>query len=255
MYGGPQSEPCSRDSEKHRGEPNPASAALVKENLQRNCTVENYVENCALAAQAGYAEMVAQQPTNAGATSWRITDHPSSETNVTVKTVAALRERYGPYDLLKLDVEGSELESLRGDCRWIKENKPVILAECNETPEVEELLAFFNWAELSPHFVAYPAFRRNNFKQCEERIYPIAYEAALLGAKAEQIKSLDVSKFDEEVIVRPLATFSDLREMLWRTPRWGRLSWTSLLKPELIALLGRAERGVDFSSFLAKPHK
>jgi FkbM family methyltransferase len=233
-------------------EPDPTSFALLSENLRRNSKIEYYTERCALAENNGRASLSASYPTNAGAARWHITNNPS-EATVAATTLAALRIKYGAYDLLKLDIEGSELEALRGDSRWIKQHKPVVWAECNETAESEELLEFFRWAELSPVYLAYPSFRRLNFKNSDERIFPIAYEAVIVGGERQQIRSLDISRLDEEVITRQLQSFSDLREMLWRTPRWGRLAWTGLSKPELIALLGRSEQGLSYNSFLLPP--
>ena len=104
---------------------------------------------------------------------------------------------------------------MRSDAVWVKENKPIVWAECNESLAVRELLQFYLWAELSPVYIAYPVFRRDNYKKAGRSPFPIAYEAAM-----------------------------------WLIPRWGREEWTCLSKLELIALLGRVTRNEHYENFL-----
>ena len=56
----------------------------------------------------------------------------------------------------------------------------------------------------------------------------------------------------EEIIIRPLASFQDLKRAMWDTPRWGMEEWATMSRPQLIARLGRMHRGERFAGFLGE---
>ncbi|MCU7915032.1 MAG: FkbM family methyltransferase [Candidatus Thiodiazotropha sp. (ex Gloverina cf. vestifex)] len=171
---------------------------------------------------------------------------------IEILTLQQLRQRYDNYGLLKLDIEGAEYDALRGDSVWIRDNKPTIWAECNESPGAQQLLQFYLWANLTPYYIAFPAFRRNNFKQCKEDPYPIAYEAALLGGDKQLILNFISKLSATEIIVRKIESFEDLRKALWETPRWGLKEWLNLSTAELIALLGHAVKTGSYHDFIKR---
>ena len=166
-------------------------------------------------------------------------------------TLARLRGEFGDYTALKLDIEGGEFEALRADARFIRQTRPLVWAECNEAAQVKALLGFFLWAGLDPVYVAFPAFRRAGYRNGAAPIYPIAYEAAICGGGRGQFRDLGDNFGGEEIITRPLASFQDLKQAMWDTPRWGREDWARMSRAELIARLGRMQRGESFGTFLA----
>jgi len=166
------------------------------------------------------------------------------------RTLRQLREQYGDYNFIKLDIEGAEYDALRSDAVWIKENKPIVWAECNESPAIQKLLQFYIWAGLTPLYVAFPAFRHNPFKKTDHSPYPIAYEAALLGGSNSRLENFRTEHLGEEILITKIEDYEDLRRAIWLTPRWGHADWINLSKSELIALLGRITRGENYASFL-----
>lgn len=170
-------------------EANRESCDRLRINLNSNCQVPYVVENVAVGFQPGKAVLLEYDAENLGGISVREYDSGRDDESSVIEVLALqqLRQRYGNYGLLKLDIEGAEYDALRGDAVWVRDNKPTIWAECNESPGAQQLLQFYLWAELSPHYIAFPAFRRNNFKQCSEDPYPIAYEASLLGGDKELV--------------------------------------------------------------------
>jgi len=231
-------------------EPNPASASLLKRNMSRNCRVPYEVVEAAVGLHPGKAGVTRTVEKNLGATAFTANGSEPSSGSVEQVTISDLRRAHGSYDLLKLDVEGAEFDVLRSDAVWIRENKPVVWAECNETAGVGKIMEFMNWAELSPVYVAFPVFRQDSFRKSAERPFPQAYEAALAGGQADICEKLASHGLSDEIIVRRVRNFADLRQAMWQTPRWTRAAWQHLSPAELMALLGRALRDEKFESFL-----
>lgn len=233
-------------------EANPASYELLTINVLNNCQIPCELVNAAVGLNAGKAVAIGGDADNLGSISFRELDAAHDDGSVVVELLALrqLRRTYGDYGLLKLDLEGGEYDALRGDAVWIKENKPIVWAECNEAPSVRQLLQFYLWAELNPYYVAFPAIRLDNFKQCLENPYPLAYEAALIGGKKEVVEQFVEVVGQNEVICKKVSTFNELKQVMWLTPRWGRKEWTELSRIELLGLLGHEVLSLDYNHFL-----
>lgn len=165
-------------------------------------------------------------------------------------SLQSLRRRHGDYDILKLDIEGMESDALLGDADYILQAKPVIWAECNEAPTSFTLCDTIASLGYQPVYVAFPAFRRDNFNRSQELIYPAAYEAALVGLPADRKRRFLNSRLGTDFIIREVTSAADLRSALWNTPRWGEPEWLKMSKPELIARLGRITRGQNEQTFI-----
>ncbi|MEP0708068.1 FkbM family methyltransferase [Parvibaculum sp.] len=231
-------------------EPNPVSASLLKRNMKRNCTVPYEVVQAAVGLRPGRAVVTRSLEENLGGTAYSAKDGEDLGEPVEQVTVADLRRAHGSYDLLKLDVEGGEFDALRSDAVWIRDNKPLVWAECNETAGVAKILEFMNWAGLSPVYVAFPVFRKNSFRSSPEKPFPQAYEAALAGGRPGLYEKLAANGLGEDIMVKRIGNFADLRQAMWHTPRWSRAAWQNLSPAELTALLGRSLRGESFETFL-----
>ena len=166
-----------------------------------------------------------------------------------------LRAVYGDYDCLKLDVEGMEFEALKSDFDYVKEKKPVIWAECNESHASLRILEAMLALGYQPLYVAFPAFRSDNFNRSPDLIYPMAYEAALVAAPPDRLADFDPVKVGSghDIIRSYIRTEWDLRNALWHTPRWANTSVADMKKAELIALVGHMSRGETLDRFLADP--
>lgn len=231
-------------------EPNPVSASLLRRNMNRNCKIPYEIVEAAVGLRPGKAEITRAIEENLGGTAYATKDDEVSCDEVDQVTLAELRRAHGRYDLLKLDVEGGEFDALRSDAVWIRENKPVVWAECNETAGVGKILEFMNWADMSPVYVAFPVFRQGSFRNSPERPFPQAYEAALAGGEANIYEKLTANSLSDDIIVRRIHNFGDLRQAMWQTPRWSKSVWQNLSKAELMALLGRTLRAEKFETFL-----
>lgn len=230
-------------------EPNPEILPHLQDNLRRNAPCKFEVAACAAGGENQY---LSRRPGagdgNAGAISYQPASTP--ENAVHCRTLEDLRSQYGDYDVLKLDVEGMENAAIRGDIEFIKQNRPVIWAECNEIPESVVLLETLVWLGYEPLYVGFPAFRSKNFNRSTQKIFPLAYEAGLLAAPKERLDQFTGQAEAEDIIIRPVKTSFDLRRALWVTPRWSMPEWTTLSRAELIATLGRMESHQTLETFL-----
>lgn len=230
-------------------EPNPDILPYLKQNLSNNAPCAFQV--AAFAAGGDNKPLKRRAETgsnNAGAISYQ----PATESADTVscRTLKELRHTFGDYDVLKLDIEGMENAAIRSDIEYLQIQHPVIWAECNETPESILLLETLVWLQYEPLYVAFPAFLSANFNNSSEKIYPMAYEAALLAAPRERLVEFTGNVAGEDIIVRPVKSSYDLRRALWATPRWAMEEWTTMSRPELIGALGHVQTNDNLASFL-----
>lgn len=236
-------------------EANPAIAEILQQNLSLlPCPGE--MLPCGLARTAGWLVPAVEDPVNHGATSYRPAEAPPEGAEaIRCQALADLRGQHGPYDMLKLDLEGMELDALRGDIPYLQDRRPVIWAECNESQASLTLLGGLKWLKYDVLYVAFPAFRTANYHGSSDLIYPMAYEAALVAGPAERLARLVAQAAalvpGEDILCRPVATSFDLRRAMFETPRWARPEWLPLSRAELIARLGRAEAKKCLQEFLS----
>lgn len=231
-------------------EPNPEVLTYLDANLRRNAPCPHRIAPFAVAQTAGRLHRRGGSGDgNAGAIAYE--QAGEQEEFVVSLSLEDLRGEFGAYDVLKLDVEGMEVDAILGDVDYILSRQPVIWAECNETFDSILLLETLCRLKYKPLYVAFPAFRVQNFNQSGDKIFPMAYEAALLAAPVDRMDAFTGKVADEEIILRPVLTPGELRRALWDTPRWSMPEWVDLTKAELVAQLGRQYRGEDFGSFLS----
>lgn len=184
---------------------------------------------------------------NAGAIAYEVADEGG---DIISKTLQQLRAEHGDYTVLKLDIEGMENAAIRSDIEYIQQHRPVIWAECNETVSSILLLEALCWLQYEPIYVAFPAFRKQNFNGSADMIYPMAYEAVLLAAPPERLAAFRGVVDNEDIIVRPVKTSFDLRQALFNTPRWALPEWARMSKAELVAVIGHQMREENLHDFL-----
>lgn len=235
-------------------EPGAELASALAENMRNNLACDHILLSCALGAEAGRLVPANNSSDNRGALEYRVVEAQehgiAMESGVDCQPLWHLRSLYGNYDILKLDIEGMEVEGIKGDFDYIRDHKPVIWAECNESLLSLLVLEAMVAAGYDPVYVAFPAFRKANFRGHGALPYSMAYEAALLAAPQDRLAAFDATVFGEEIIVKPVKTSWDLRRALWATPRWAEDTWVHASRAELVALLGRQQRGEDLGRFL-----
>ena len=236
-------------------EANSAVAPLLAENVGRSRTTHTTVIN-ALVGRTG-AQPRAGRCKNGNIGSMSFTDTlnatPASARDAPpperVTTLEALRSEFGEFTLIKLDVEGMELELLESDEQYLSSGRAALWIECNEDPQslaVAELL--LSWG-LDLYYFAFPAYNRDNFRGDRVPIFPMAYEAGLLAAPPSP-PSIDSQLAGHHCILRPVHTVEDVKRALWDTPRWGIPEWDGASSAEVAASAGHLLRRETYDAYL-----
>ncbi|TCZ60914.1 FkbM family methyltransferase [Roseicella aquatilis] len=221
-------------------EANPQILPLLEANLRRNATVEARIVAGMLAGQGGAARPGHVLPGNLGSVSF-LEDGEGAlvEAAGGAVTLAALREQFGSFDLIKLDVEGLEAEILRGDADALARGHSMLWLECNESPRSLDLVDLvLSWG-LPVHYFAHPSHNPDNIKGEREPIFPWAYEAGLLVAPRRP-PALTPELAAHGCILRDIRSREDLIQAMWLTPRWLPPELAHASAPELAAVAGRA---------------
>lgn len=164
-------------------------------------------------------------------------------------TLAELREFYGPFDLIKLDVEGMERALIESDAEFFSSGLCQIWLECNESVDSLELADLLLGLGLEVYYFAFPAHNPENFLADPEPVFPAAFEAGLLAGR-NLAPHLEPSLQAHGCILRPIHSREELRDALWRTPRWGLKEWDGKPASEVVALASRLLIGQEYHSFL-----
>ncbi len=164
--------------------------------------------------------------------------------------LSELAARHGPFDLLKLDIEGVELPLLAAEADFLSTFRGMLWIECNEATRSLELAELLIARGLKVHYFAFPSFNRTNYAGDPEELFPFAYEAGLLVGSAAGSPILDADLVEQGCILRPIASRDDLKRALWLTPRWGERDWINAGREEIVALAGRSLRREGYDDFL-----
>lgn len=230
-------------------EANPEAHALLRANLARNLPAPYATLNAAVLQDSGAVTGAPSAVDNRGTFTVHAPSPGAPGPVIPVRTLAELRAEFGPYDLLKLDVEGSEREVIHSDAEWIVANKPVIWAECNEHPDSLALFSLLQALGYDLWFYRFPAFNPDNFLASGQRLVPLGHEAGLLAVAPGGPPPTcppEAARAGAELV--RVDGVESLRQALWRTPRQGDARWEFLSRTELLGLLSRQPdeaRGYD----------
>jgi FkbM family methyltransferase len=233
-------------------EANGTAASLLRTNLSACAPCPSVVVEALVAGSDAVSGTGRVEPGNLGGMSFSVSDDPNAQGEIRATTLAGLRATYNAFDLIKLDIEGMELEALLGDADFLTQGKTALWIEANEdirTLDVARLLLSWN---LDLFYFAFPAFNRQNFNGDQQPIFPFAFEAGLLAGPGLP-PSLSPELADAGCILRPVRCVEDLKDALWRTPRWGMDEWQGAASiNEFAALVTRSLTEESFADFLSE---
>ncbi|HEY6432552.1 MAG TPA: FkbM family methyltransferase [Acetobacteraceae bacterium] len=236
-------------------EPNPSVIPLLEQNVQRNCMVRAAVVDRLVAPAFFEPKKATMVQGNLGSVSFAA--HAGASRQEVLFEVpkpvrlATLREEFGPFDLIKLDAEGMELDILSDDAPALAQTDVTIWVECNETVTALEMAGLLVSLGRPVYYVTCPVYLPDNFRHSTDPIFPFACEAGLFvhsGAPPILARRLQ----DAGARVVPIDGQESLREALWRTPRWAPAEWWGPSMHEVIALAIRKSCGQDYASFLSQ---
>ncbi|MDP9932885.1 FkbM family methyltransferase [Variovorax paradoxus] len=234
-------------------EGNAAVASHLATNAARNLRCKHEVLNAlVIHSDEPPIEPGRAEPDNAGSASF---DQRASGTvrvplPGTLIGFRALVERFGPLDLVKLDVEGMEEQLLRDHPALLQDASVLLWLECNESRSSLSLAKMLVATGRPVTYFAWPSHNPDNFRGASRKIFPFAYEAGLLlGAGAAP---LTAKLHRAGCLMKAIHTVEDLKEALWLTPRWAPREWDALDRNEIAAIATHLWLGRKREDFLAE---
>jgi FkbM family methyltransferase len=197
-------------------------------------------------------DFVMEKSSNLGAVRFLTASDTLNSKKVSSVSLESLINEHGPFDLIKLDLEGSESDALSG-LNVFEFGTKFLWVECNESHDslslLEQLLTFGK----PIHYVAFSVFNNANYNSSNEEIFPGAFESGLLvGDLPESMfQVLDSNQY----ILTKVTSVPQLKQALWLTPRWALASWKSLSRLQLVAQAGRDLIGMEYGTFLLSPNE
>ncbi len=219
-------------------EPQPAMAELLRENVRQNAAGQVVIREMALGAERArrpWPRIELAVEGNFGGFGILREAVPSSgghEASVGPLDDEALDR----VDLVKIDVEGMELDVLEGARRTIAQHRPHVYAECLLVSSGLRLLEWFEREGYRVFVHAAPAYNAANFFGCQDRIFGLARETALVAIPAERLSAI-APVLDRRAEVSAVTSPDDLAALLVLCPRWGEPAWESAPASETVARL------------------
>lgn len=134
-------------------EPAPDNAALLRENLKRNGFSWAAAKETAVGDKAGFIELyVADQASDNPAANTVFPTEGRKAVRVPLTTLDALaaEEKLSRVDHLKLDIEGAELQALRGGEKTLAMTRRIVMEVHPERVEPQEVLDLLTARGFSP---------------------------------------------------------------------------------------------------------
>lgn len=239
-------------------EANPAIIPYLRRNVELNCrcsavVIEGIVTSSANPFSVGHYDRnnlsslsFAESFSSGGGSKAEI------RTNVPSLSLLQLRSEQGPFDLIKIDAEGMELDILKGDPEMFTRPDTALWLECNEKHGSLELAELLLNKDYRVFYFAFPSYSVDNFLGSSDPIFPFAFEAGLF-CTLDRTPRLDDRLFNNGCVLLPIEATEDLRRAMWQTPRWGPRQWLGCTIDEIVALAGHAIRGEPYETFLRDP--
>ena len=200
-------------------EPNKSSFRLLVMNTctERRANVRSF--NLAIGASNGFVKSVSPDKTNLGLSVLQETADEFDRDGVFMKSLDSLGLDSDP-SLIKIDVEGMELDVLEGAAMTIARSRPFIYAEVNT---VAKALALLGWSRENNYDClgcSHLAFNPGNFALNNNNIYGNGRECALLLIASENLQCQKIQDLIEGGFAKPVANADDLAHLLLTKPQY-----------------------------------
>lgn len=235
-------------------EANPRLVPLLNSNVARNAAIPTTVVGAVVIPASMRGPLVASIDTeNAGSFSVAFgasPDRVSIDVTTRQMTLNELCAEYGPFSVIKLDVEGLENALLRDAFEMITSGKTKLWIECNEHERSLALCQTLLESGMDIHYFAYPVFSPENYNGSIEIIFPWAYEAGLWATTGAP-PPLGNELVQAGCFMRRIRSIGELKRALWDTPRWAPADWAQCTGPAVVARAVHAILGEGFEDYLA----
>ena len=220
----------------HFIEANSALIPALTANVELNCKSNAVVLNKLVATHAFHGQVGYHEPGNLGSLSFRKQLQANSCcVPLTAGTTTLADAIYNnSIDFIKMDVEGMECEILKTFNDHLMGSDITFWLECNEGSPIMGALDLLLQNNYKIFYFAYPNHNPENFNRVRKPQFPMAYEAGLLASR--RYPSMPDSLLEAGCIGNVITSRQQLREALFRTPRWIPERWHHLAPPEIIAV-------------------
>ncbi|HEV7339298.1 MAG TPA: FkbM family methyltransferase [Bosea sp. (in: a-proteobacteria)] len=233
-------------------EANPKIIPMLRENVAANCRAPSELIEALICPD----ELEIRGARRFGANEGSLSFDPNGKAEIADDallpdrrlTLTELLRDHGPFDCLKLDIEGMELSVLREGKDELSKGDLSIWVECNETQGSLDVAEFFLECGLKLHYFAYPSFNPNNFRGEPDAIFPMAYEAGLFASRT--VPTLPEYLLREGCLLEEITEREALRRALWRTPRWCPPEIVEERPENMLAVAIRYLSGQNYDHFL-----
>lgn len=226
---------------------------LLQSNVGRNATAPSTVVDAAIIPASMRGAVAASiEAGNAGSFSLggsETMDRTPAEVVACQLTLRELRAQHGPFDLIKLDVEGLENALLQDDSEFIASGAAKLWVECNESLASISLCQTLLDVGLDVYYCAFPVFSNYNYNGSSERIFPWAYESGLWATRGAA-PLMDAQLIEAGCFLNRIRSTTDLRQQLWDTPRWSPVDWSGQTLATIVARAYHTILGERFEDHL-----
>lgn len=235
-------------------EPNREVIPALKKNV-KNCRAKNVVCQSMVVPHGWQGAEGTRDEHNIGSASYVKSDRQTSSVRVPMPseclTLEDLDSRFGPFGLIKLDIEGMELDVLGSSPALLRRSGTTVWAECNETVTSLDLAQLLLNCGFQLYYFAFPSFNRDNFFKSPDSIYGFAYEAGLLARHGPAV--FDPALRALGCVLYSIPDVETLRRALWQTPRWTPPQISSEYLEATLAMAVRALNAESYTDFLSGP--
>ena len=207
--------------------------ALI-ENVNLNCKCNYYIYNKAVSPKDCALTTAWVELGNLGSFSFQPIDGAISiDTGIDNISIRHIIENNNP-DLIKMDVEGMEYSILKEVEDSLSQYSGSFWLECRDGVQIFDALDLLIRSKYKVFYFAFPSHNPDNFKGKGKPIFPMAYEAGLFAARCAARMPNSLMKLG--CLGKVINHREDLREALYRTPRWIPERWHDMLHPETISV-------------------
>ena len=200
-------------------EPNKSSFRLLVMNTctERRANVRSF--NLAVGASNGFVKSMTPDKSNIGLSVLQETADEFDRDRVSMKSLDTLDLDSDP-SLIKIDVEGMELDVLEGAAKIIARSRPFVYAEVNTVAKALTLLGWSREHNYRCFGCSHLAFNPDNFLLNDNNIFGDGRECALIMIAGENFQSQKVQDLIEGGFAKPVANADDLAHLLLTKPQY-----------------------------------
>lgn len=234
-------------------EGNPDTVPLLRDNVAYNASVSCVVVEALVVPSSMRGLLTGSvEPGNAGSFSVSVGSGDERLSAVVAERQLTLGEiwlEHGPFDLIKMDIEGLENAVLDEEIGLVRTCGAAFWLECNESGVSIKMCQTLLDAGLDVYYCAFPVAMAENYNRSDTILLPWAYESGLWAGRGPP-PLMSSKLLAAGCIMEWVRTSDELRAAMWRTPRWSPMSWAGKGASTIVAEACHTILGENFDDYL-----